>query len=65
MVTLEIDMDLAPDRRKLVTALRSARIRRDATSVSSRNSPTPVPRPRVAQVVLRLIALPQEVAREV
>jgi hypothetical protein len=64
MVTLEIDTDLAPDRRKLVTALRSARIRRDATSVSSRNSATPSLPQRVAHVVLRLIALLQEIARE-
>ena len=41
MVILEIDTDLALERRKLVTALRSARIRREATSVSSRNSATP------------------------
>ena len=65
MVMLEIDTDLAPDRRKLVTALRSARIRRDAASVSSRNSATFVPRQQVTHVVLRLIALPQEVAREI
>jgi hypothetical protein len=58
MVMLEIDTNPAPDRRKLVTARRSARIRRDATSVSRRNSPTPVPRHTVAEVVLRLMALP-------
>ena len=55
MVILEIDTDLALERRKLVTALRSARIRREATSVSRRNSPMPAPRQRVAQVILRLI----------
>ena len=65
MVMLEIDTDLAPDRRRPVTALRSARIRRDATSVSSRNSATPAPRQRVAQVILRLISLLQEVARKI
>ena len=65
MVMLEIDTDLAPDRRSLVAALRSARISRDATSVSSRNSATPAPRQQVAHVILRLIALPQEVAREI
>jgi hypothetical protein len=64
MVILEIETYLAPDRRKLVTALRSARIRRDAISVSRRNSAMPAPRQRVAQVILRLISLPQDITRK-
>ena len=65
MVTLEIDTDLALDRRKLVTALRSARIRREATSVSRRNSAMPAPPgQRVAHIILRLISLPQNITRK-
>jgi hypothetical protein len=41
------------------------RIKREAASVSSRNSATPAPRQRFAQIVLRLIALPQEIGREI
>ena len=64
MVILEIDTDLALDRRKLVTALRSARIRRDATSVSRRNSAMPAPLQRVAHIILRLISLLQDITRK-
>src|SRR6266481_7865865 len=46
MVTLDIDTVFAPDWRILVMAERSARISRDAASVSSRNSATLAPRRR-------------------
>src|SRR3954453_1791679 len=56
MVTLDIDTALAPDLRMLVTAKRSARISREAASVSSSNSATLTSHRRqsIAQVVLRL-----------
>ena len=67
MVTLDIDTVFAPDWRMLVMAERSARISRDAASVSSRNSATLAPRRRqpIAQVVLGLITLFQEVVRKI
>jgi len=65
MVILEIKTDLALERPKLVTALRSAPIRRDATSVSRRNSAMPGPRQRVAQVILRLISVLQDITRKI
>jgi hypothetical protein len=65
MVMLETDIDWAPDRRSLATACRCARIRRDAASVSSRNSATSAPVERVTHVVLGLVTLGQEVAREI
>src|SRR5260370_4273857 len=67
MVTLDIDTAFAPDWRMLVIAERSARISRDAASVSSRNSDTLAPRHRqpVAQVVLGLITFCKKVVRKI
>jgi hypothetical protein len=50
----------------LATAERSARISRDAASVSSKNSATLAPRPRqlIAQIVLGLVTLLQKVVRK-
>ena len=63
---LDIDIAFAPDRRMLATAERSARISRDAASVSSKNSATLAPRPRqlIAQIVLGLVTLLQKVVRK-
>src|ERR1700730_7953957 len=67
MVTLDIDTAFAPDRRRLVMANRSARISRDAASVSSRNSATLASRCRqpIAQVVRGLITPFQKVVRKI
>jgi hypothetical protein len=67
MVTVEIDTALAPDWRILVTVERSARIRREAASVSSKNSTTLAAwrQQPTAQVLLGLIALFQEVVRKI
>ena len=67
MLTLDIDMLFAPDWRILATRDRSARISRDAASVSSKNSATlaPTGRQPIAQVIPRLITLFQEVVRKI
>jgi len=67
MLTLDIDMLFAPDWRILATRDRSARISRDAASVSSRNSATLAPAgcQPIAQVIPRLITLFQEVVRKI
>jgi hypothetical protein len=33
--------------------------------VSTRNSATPAPRQRIAQVILRLVSLPQDITRKI
>ena len=65
IVMLEIDKDVAPDRRIRVTTLRSALTKRDAASVPSMNLVMLPASEWVAQIVLRLISLPQEISREI